>query len=106
MIECSTSTNGVHIDIDDDGPGIPLADRGRVFEPFVRLDDSTRRAGLGLTLVRRIVGNFYGTVAVLESSQGGCRFSLPALGGCASLKCEGGESHSRPLIGTRSRRGG
>jgi signal transduction histidine kinase len=64
------------IDVDDDGPGIPLADRDRVFEPFVRMDESARGAGLGLTLVRRIVNHYGGTVDVRDVPQGGSRFRI------------------------------
>jgi two-component system sensor histidine kinase RstB len=75
-VECSVFSDGVFIDVDDDGPGIPLADRDRVFDPFVRLDDSGRGAGLGLTLVRRIVSHYGGSVSALESPQGGCRMRI------------------------------
>ena len=46
--------------VDDDGPGIPLADRERIFEPFIRLDESRDRGtggtGLGLAIVSRGAG--------------------------------------------------
>lgn len=66
--------------VDDDGPGIPAADRVRIFEPFVRLDESRNRAtggvGLGLAIVRRVAEWHGGTVAVVDSPLGGCRFVL------------------------------
>ncbi|MFJ9692108.1 sensor histidine kinase [Kitasatospora sp. NPDC101183] len=58
----------------DDGPGIPAADRERVFERFVRLDDARGRvdggAGLGLALVRGIAGSLGGTVRAVEPGSG------------------------------------
>lgn len=63
--------------VDDDGPGIPEPHRRRVFDRFVRLDDSRDRAsggaGLGLPIVREIVVAHGGAVAVVESPDGGCR---------------------------------
>jgi len=45
--------------VDDDGPGISAADRDRVFDRFVRLDDARARdgggSGLGLSIVRAVV---------------------------------------------------
>ena len=61
-VEWSSSSRNDVIDVDDDGPGIPASDRDRVFDPFIRLDDSGRGTGLGLALVRRIVGHHGGTV--------------------------------------------
>ena len=65
----------VTVDVDDDGAGIAEADRERVFEPFVRLDDAPQRpgVGLGLALVKRIVTQHGGSVEVLGSPLGGCR---------------------------------
>jgi signal transduction histidine kinase len=71
------------IHVDDDGPGIPVADRERIFEPFQRLDDERTRngrgSGLGLAIVRRIAEVHGGHISVLTSGLGGARFqfSLP-----------------------------
>jgi signal transduction histidine kinase len=73
MIDAKASPEGTVIDVDDDGPGIPVADRERAFEPFVRLEETDRGAGLGLALVKRIVANHGGSVMALESPFGGCR---------------------------------
>ena len=62
------------LDVIDDGEGIPVADRQRVFERFVRLDDSRTRSqggtGLGLAIVQQLVHAHNGTVAVLPAEQG------------------------------------
>lgn len=68
------------IDVEDDGPGIPEADRARVFQPFTRLDDSRTRAsggyGLGLSIVARIAYWHGGRARVGDSELGGARFSF------------------------------
>jgi signal transduction histidine kinase len=67
--------------VDDDGPGIPEAERERVFDRFVRLDDARAHddggSGLGLAIVADIVRVHGGTVVV----DGGSRFvvRLPEL---------------------------
>ncbi len=64
--------------VDDDGPGIPVADRERVFERFVRLDEARSRdaggSGLGLALCAQICRLHGGTIAVDDSHLGGARF--------------------------------
>ncbi|WP_233624190.1 ATP-binding protein [Actinoplanes sp. ATCC 53533] len=56
------------ISVSDDGPGIPAADRERVFDRFTRLDDARARdaggSGLGLAIVRELVRRHGGTVAL------------------------------------------
>ncbi len=58
----------------DDGPGIPEADRDRVFERFTRLDDARTRdaggAGLGLAIVRELVRRHGGTVSLADAHPG------------------------------------
>jgi signal transduction histidine kinase len=66
--------------IEDEGPGIPEADRSRVFEPFVRLERSrneeTGGLGLGLTLVKSIAEGHGGAVILEDRPQGGLRARL------------------------------
>ncbi|CAO96723.1 two-component system sensor histidine kinase RstB [Erwinia tasmaniensis] len=65
----------VCLQVEDDGPGIPLDERERVFEPFVRLDPSRDRAtggcGLGLAIVHSIAQAFGGYVTIDSSPLGG-----------------------------------
>ena len=65
--------------VDDDGPGVPVGDRERVFERFTRIDEGRARgaggAGLGLALVRAVAAAHGGTVRVLDAPiLGGARF--------------------------------
>jgi signal transduction histidine kinase len=63
-----TDSHNGHIDVGDDGPGIPPADRERIFKRFVRLDDGRARAdggtGLGLPITREIVYAHGGSLAI------------------------------------------
>jgi two-component system, OmpR family, osmolarity sensor histidine kinase EnvZ len=69
--------DGIDILVDDDGPGIPPANRARVFRPFVRLDASrnplTGGVGLGLTIARDVARSHGGDVRLETSPQGGLR---------------------------------
>ena len=69
--------DGIDILVDDDGPGIPLAERDHVFQPFIRLDasrnPSTGGIGLGLTIARDVARSHGGDVRLETSPQGGLR---------------------------------
>ncbi|WP_413785766.1 sensor histidine kinase [Intrasporangium zincisolvens] len=75
--------------VDDDGPGIPVEDRDRVFERFVRLDASRSRssggAGLGLAIARELALAHGGTLVVTDSPLGGARFELMVPLGAADV---------------------
>lgn len=69
----------VELTVADDGPGVPAADRSRIFERFARLDDARGRdaggTGLGLSIVREIVRAHHGRVLV-EDARPGARFVI------------------------------
>ncbi|MFG1633979.1 sensor histidine kinase [Pseudonocardia alni] len=74
------------IEVDDDGNGVAEADRARVFERFVRLDEARSRgdggSGLGLAIVAELVAAHGGTVEAASSPElGGARFrvTVPAV---------------------------
>lgn len=66
--------------VDDDGPGVPEADRARVFERFTRLSSSRSRdtggAGLGLAVVQRIAEQHGAIVRIDRAPQGGARMEV------------------------------
>ena len=71
------------VEVADDGPGIPVGERVRVFDRFVRLDSDRARAsggsGLGLAIVAEIVSAHRGKVVIEERNSGGTviRVQLP-----------------------------
>ena len=77
-ISLSLAGSRATLRVEDDGPGIALEERERVFEPFVRLDPSRDRAtggcGLGLAIVHSIAQAMAGEVRCDESSLGGAAF--------------------------------
>jgi signal transduction histidine kinase len=62
------------IAVTDDGPGVPAADREKVFHRFTRLDDARARdaggSGLGLAIVRELVRAHDGTVTLSDAQPG------------------------------------
>jgi two-component system OmpR family sensor kinase len=74
--EANDSIN--RLTVEDDGPGIPTEDRGRIFESFVQLQRSgevKQGFGLGLAIVKRVMEWHGGSVAVDTSPLGGARFT-------------------------------
>jgi len=73
----------IEITVDDDGPGIPRAQRREAFKAFARLDPARSPdkggVGLGLTIARDIMRGHGGEVALEDSPAGGlrARLSLP-----------------------------
>ncbi len=85
-VDVRGSTGGGHIviQITDDGPGIPATERNRIFDRFVRLDNSRARAtgnsGLGLSIARAITTAHHGDICAVDAPNRGARLviRLPA----------------------------
>jgi len=76
---------GVELSVADTGPGVPPQHRDRIFEPFVVLERPIPRrgVGLGLALVRRLVGLHGGTVRIDDDAGRGARFVIHLPSGAA-----------------------
>jgi signal transduction histidine kinase len=79
-LHAGVSGDVVTLAVVDHGPGIPPEDRERVFERFVQLDQSSTRrqggTGLGLHLCRQLADVIGADLAVSETPNGGCTFTL------------------------------
>jgi two-component system, OmpR family, osmolarity sensor histidine kinase EnvZ len=77
VIRAATERGWLRIEVDDNGPGIPKAERENVFRPFYRLDHARNQdegnSGLGLAIARDIAKSHGGDVSLGESSMGGLR---------------------------------
>jgi signal transduction histidine kinase len=73
-VEFASETNVLTLAVEDDGPGVPEADRERIWEPYVRLERDRRSSvagtGIGLAVVKELV----------ERSGGSCRVERGARG--------------------------
>lgn len=85
-VDLVVANGTVELAVADDGQGIAMEDRERIFARFTRLDDARDRdrggAGLGLAIVRSVIETHGGTVDVEEREGGGARFviRLPTAG--------------------------
>ena len=70
----------MRVHVDDDGPGIPVADAGDVVQRFVRLDEGRARdgggAGLGLAVASDVAAAHGGRLEIGDSPLGGARLTL------------------------------
>ena len=72
-----TLDDSVEVVIQDNGPGLPAADRLKAFEPFfVGWRRRRGRAGMGLALAQEIVNQHGGTIEIDDAFQDGCRIKL------------------------------
>ena len=67
---------GVTVRITDDGEGIPSEQQGRIFERFVRFDDRSNGAGLGLPIARWVAEAHGGTLVLDSSGPNGSSFTI------------------------------
>jgi two-component system nitrogen regulation sensor histidine kinase NtrY len=72
--QCDAANHLVRIVVADDGPGIPPAEREKLFLPYY----STKRrgSGLGLAIVRRIIAEHGGNIEATDNAPHGTRFTI------------------------------
>jgi two-component system OmpR family sensor kinase len=81
-VSCLAGAAGPQIVVEDDGPGVPVEMRERIFEPFARgVHRATDRNigpgfGLGLAICHRIVAGHGGSITVVNRETGGARFTV------------------------------
>ncbi|WP_245699581.1 sensor histidine kinase [Streptomyces roseifaciens] len=79
-VTLSREDDAVVLTVGDDGAGVPPAERERIFERFVRLDDARSRdeggAGLGLAIVRDVVQRHGGRISVRRAPESGALFEV------------------------------
>lgn len=80
LVELQPGQGVAVLSVDDEGPGIPAADRQRVFEQFQRLDRDRQSTiagtGIGLSVVRDLVNRHGGRCWVTTGARGGARFVI------------------------------
>ncbi|WP_259606504.1 MULTISPECIES: sensor histidine kinase [Microbacterium] len=80
VLRSGTRDGRAFVQVEDDGSGIPPAERERVFERFTRLDEARARddggSGLGLAIVREVALAHGGRILLDEGEAGGARFTL------------------------------
>lgn len=88
-VQVGVSRHGsfLRLSVEDEGPGIPSAERLRVWEPYQRLDRDRESAsggsGIGLSVVRELVKLHGGSATIEDGVFGGARFVI-LLPGCAN----------------------
>ena len=73
-VDGRVESGSVRVTVDDNGPGVPAADRDRVFRPFVTTKG--RGTGLGLALVQKIIVTHNGRVQIAAAASGGASFQV------------------------------
>jgi signal transduction histidine kinase len=64
------------ISVEDDGPGVPVADRDVVLQRGVRADEASPGTGLGLAIVRDLAQLYGGSIQLGDAASGGLRAVL------------------------------
>lgn len=73
-IETIQNDEEVCLNVSDNGPGVPIEERQRIFQPYISSKDSGM--GLGLAVVRGIVEDHRGHISITDAPLGGAQFQI------------------------------
>lgn len=76
QVSISVSERPLSLVIEDDGPGIPVAQRKQLFQRGTRLDTYKEGHGVGLAIVAELVASYSASLQLEDSELGGARFSV------------------------------
>lgn len=103
-VDIAEAGGNLAITVEDDGPGIPPQDMERVFEPFVRLEESRGRqtggSGLGLTIASAVIRSHGGRIDLENRPDGGLRVRLllPRLDQPSQQIADAANAASAPIL--------
>jgi CheY-like chemotaxis protein len=75
-VSTRSTEDGVVLQVEDDGPGVPPALAERIFEPFFTTKSAERGTGLGLSLCADIIHQHLGTLQLADALEGGACFEI------------------------------
>ena len=76
-ISTTVDNDWVHVSVADTGPGIPLKQHSKVFEPFFTTQNTgSMQVGMGLVMVKEIVNQHNAMIAIDPNYQNGCCFTV------------------------------
>jgi signal transduction histidine kinase len=101
VLATGTEDGRPYLSVQDNGPGVPEADRAAVLQRFVRLDPSRtgRGAGLGLAIVAAVAQRHNATLELVDAAPGlhvRIRFPAPVIGGASPPQAEPPKGSKRP----------
>ena len=94
----------VRLEVIDNGPGVPIKDEQKLFQPFFTTKQVGQGCGLGLSVSYGIVQSYGGTIGYLRNRWGGATFyfELPALEFAAASTFPSAELRRHEITGDRA----
>jgi C4-dicarboxylate-specific signal transduction histidine kinase len=96
----SATPGGVRVEVGDNGPGVPVALRERIFDPFFSTKSAVQGVGLGLFVAEGLVRGAGGRLSVTQGALGGAAFVLELPAATDAVPETAGGAPVRDVAGT------